>query len=117
MDDQGQPDIRTPHVLRLEGKDYVLIDEYLRLSQRYRDFYSSRWFLVSEQLPELLTEVLGWHQDDQVRAWFRFSGTVQGGPKQGKYWEMWSPQDRECDDCKVNAPTHWMPMPRPPEVK
>ena len=72
------------------------------------------WIPVTERLPELLTEVLGWHPDDRVRAWFRISGTVQGGPRQGAYWEMWSPQDRECDDCKVKAPSHWMPLPAPP---
>jgi len=76
-----------------------------------------RWIPVADRLPELLTEVLGWHRDDRVRAWFRISGTVQGGPRQGEYWEMWSPQDRECEDCKVKAPTHWMPLPEPPEVK
>jgi hypothetical protein len=73
-----------------------------------------RWILVSDRLPPLLTEVLGWHPDDRARAWFRHSGTVQGGPRAGTYWESWSPQDRECDDCEVDAPTHWMPLPEPP---
>ena len=75
------------------------------------------WIPVSERLPPLLTEVLGWHPDDRVRAWFRHSGTVQGGPRKGVYWESWTPQDRECDDCNVKEPTHWMPLPEPPEVK
>ena len=57
-----------------------------------------------------MTEVLGWHKDDRVRAWFRHSGQ----PKDAPYWELWSPQDRECDDCEVDEPTHWMPMPEPP---
>jgi hypothetical protein len=73
-----------------------------------------RWIPVSDRLPELLTEVLGWHPDDRVRAWFRHSGTVQGGPRKGVYWESWTPQDRECDDCEVDAPSHWMPLPEPP---
>jgi hypothetical protein len=73
------------------------------------------WVSVKERLPPLMTEVLGWHPSDRVRAWFRHSGTVQGGPREGTYWENWSPQDRECDDCEVDEPTHWMPLPLPPE--
>jgi hypothetical protein len=77
---------------------------------------SGEWIPVTERLPELMTEVLGWHPADRVRAWFRHSGTVQGGPREGTYWEQWSPQDRECDDCEVEdeGPTHWMPLPAPP---
>ena len=68
------------------------------------------WIPVTERLPELLTEVLGWHPADRVRAWFRHSGQPLNAP----YWELWEPQDRECDDCKVKAPTHWMPLPALP---
>lgn len=74
-----------------------------------------RWIACQELLPPLMTEVLGWNPADRVRAWFRHSGTVNGGPCEGTYWEQWSPQDRECDDCKVDEPTHWMPLPQPPE--
>ena len=72
-----------------------------------------QWISVEERLPPLLTEVLGWHPTDRVRAWFRHSGTITGGPREGVYWEQWSPQDRECDDCDVDEPTHWMPLPPP----
>ena len=75
---------------------------------RLRD--ERRWIPVSERLPPLMTEVLGWHKDDRVRAWFRHSGQ----PKDAPYWELWSPQDRECDDCEVDQPTHWQPLPPPP---
>ena len=70
----------------------------------------TQWISASERLPPLMAEVLGWHPEDRVRAWFRHSGQ----PKNAPYWEMWSPQDRECDDCNVEAPTHWMTMPEPP---
>lgn len=78
--------------------------------------FEERWISVKKRLPPLMTEVLGWHPSDRVRAWFRHSGTVQGGPQQGTYWESWEPQDRECDDCEVDEPTHWMPLPQPPET-
>jgi hypothetical protein len=74
--------------------------------------FSNSWIPVTERLPELLTEVLGWHPADRVRAWFRHSGQPLNAP----YWEQWEPQDRECDDCNVKAPTHWMPLPAPPET-
>lgn len=68
------------------------------------------WIAASDRLPPLLTEVLGWHKDDRVRSWFRHSGHPKGAP----YWETWSPMDRECDDCGVKEPSHWMDMPDPP---
>ena len=87
------------------GNDFsdILLDAARELDRR-------RWIPVTERLPELLTEVLGWHPADRVRAWFRHSGQPLNAP----YWEQWEPQDRECDDCNVKAPTHWMPLPAPP---
>ena len=97
------------------GQVYVYDEGHqIKLSERQlQTLRASRWIAVSERLPELLTEVLGWHPDDRVRAWFRHSGQPMDAP----YWELWEPQDRECDDCNVKEPTHWLPLPEPPEVK
>lgn len=86
-----------------------------RVGQKWAE--KLRWIPVSDNLPPLLTEVLGWHPNDRVRAWFRHSGTVHGGPREGTYWEQWSPQDRECDDCEVDEPMFWMPLPSPPDSR
>lgn len=102
---------------------HQLCDEVARLEATNSEHMATcgrnshqQWIPVGKQLPPLMTEVLGWHPADRVRAWFRHSGTVKGGPREGVYWEQWSPQDRECDDCEVDEPTHWMLLPEPPEV-
>jgi hypothetical protein len=69
-----------------------------------------RWIPVAEKLPELYVEVIGWHPGDRVRSWCRHGGVTVFG----KAWESWMPTDRECDDCTVQQPTHWRPLPSPP---
>jgi hypothetical protein len=106
MDDQGQPDTRTPQVFRHDGKDYVSMDEYLRLNQRYRDFYSPQWIPVSEWLPKrgqmVIVSFRGhWGGRREVSAetfWIHERGGWTG-----------------CDSMKNGRPSHWMPLPLPPE--
>jgi hypothetical protein len=102
MDDQGQPDTRTPHVFRHDGKDYVSMDEYLRLNQRYRDFYAPQWIPVTERLPDDGQSVIVFWSK------YREVGEAVFGKDDG-----WFSTDRGgCYEV-----THWMPLPEPPEVK
>lgn len=100
MSDEGQPDTRTPQVFRYEGKDYVSMDEYLRLNKRYRDFYTRDWISVEERLPESGETVLVWHHGEVQMAWLNhFTNGVA-------YFVR---------DTHYNfEPTHWMPLPSPP---
>jgi hypothetical protein len=109
MDDQGQPDTRTPHVFRHDGKDYVSMDEYLRLNRRYRDFYEPRWTPVEERWPS--------HGSDVLVA-YKCGGYVLLGV--GEF------DGTNVNDDGLTVPyfkgirgfdvTHWMPLPQPPEV-
>ena len=104
MDDQGQPDTRTPHVFRHDGKDYVSMDEYLRLNQRYRDFYSMQWVSVEERLPEMGVRVMVAHDVD---GWVGVGERILTGAY--LHWED--------DGEDLHEPTHWMPLPSPPPKK
>jgi hypothetical protein len=100
MHDQGQPDTRTPHVFRHDGKDYVSMDEYLRLNAQYRDFYLRQWIPVSERLPEPGMPVLCAMPSGSVE--------VMRKREYAGFWEWW---DGDIDEIAV---THWMPLPQPP---
>jgi hypothetical protein len=108
MTDTGQPDMRTPQVFRFEGKDYVSMDEYLRLNKRYRDFYSPRWISVGERLPEVHVTVLAvtraFPQDIRLAQMASFDGV------------MWRFCDMDDDDVDSFGITHWMPLPAPPKA-
>ena len=103
MDDQGQPDTRTPHVFRRDGKDYVSMDEYLRLNQRYRDFYAPRWVSVEERLPEQAEWAVVWDSQNMIAVVAKRFGESD--------WCMSAGDEYGFESRGV---THWMPLPSPP---
>jgi hypothetical protein len=108
MDDQGQPDTRTPHVFRHDGKDYVSMDEYLRLNQRYRDFYSPRWVSVEERLPESGETIWGFDGEEPFLCEYSVCGFQTYGAS--------------CDREGLNSETlfgvtHWMEVACPESPK
>jgi hypothetical protein len=62
------------------------------------------WIPVSERLPEELTTVLVFHPD----APFAPSGIDLASQMDGDSWML--------SDGRLAKPTHWMPLPEPPEV-
>jgi hypothetical protein len=91
-----------PHaafVFSHEGEQYVMRKDYERL----RAMLS--WIPVSERLPELDERVMVCNVPDR---W------VSVGSRQltGAY-HHWDGDDYE----ELHTPTHWMPLPAPPEVK
>ena len=74
-------------------------DDAVRAALEYALTVVARWIPVEERLPPLMTEVLGWHPDDRVRAWFRHSGQ----PKDAPYWELWSPRIGSATTARLTS--------------
>ncbi len=72
------------------------------------------WIPVKERLPEEGVTVLGWDKSDGIVL------TINAGvSKSGhRIWFGCSPDAGEYEDAKrYSDPTHWMPLPEPPEAR
>jgi len=82
------------------------MDTKERLTQKWDEMHGRRWIPVSDRLPERGSTVLGFLARD----------TAEGDHDYHMAW-------RHMDDrpgLRWNGPgepTHWMPLPEPPEVK
>ena len=67
-----------------------------------------RWIPVTERLPEKMQYVLVRYQNNDmaVASWF-------GGDEHIRFWRAMA-DEGWCADCDTE-PTHWMPLPEPPE--
>ena len=72
-------------------------------------FAEPRWISVEERLPEKQTDVLMLFENNMaVGYWF-------DGDEVVTFWRVYT-DDGWCADCDCE-PTHWMPLPEPPEVE
>ena len=67
-----------------------------------------KWIPVTERLPEKMQYVLVRYQNNDmaVASWF-------GGDEHIRFWRAMT-DEGWCADCDTE-PTHWMPLPQPPE--
>jgi L-arabinose isomerase len=100
MTDRRTPDETLVKALRILARDIQSGDGccnacLLEVATRLEELVAERrWIPITEKLPDLGVEVIGWHPDDRVRSWCRHGGVTVFG----KAWE----------------PTHWRPLPSPP---
>ena len=81
--------------------DSERLDKLLILVGRLADRYAPEWIRVDDREPPKGSEVLLYHRNPK---WI-----IVGSRHGGTYWAAWYPE------MEVNKPTHWLPLPNPPE--
>ena len=70
-----------------------------------REQENLRWIPVTERLPEIGRKCLIANREIVVRGWLRPDGVWKTGVSSDEIWRKFS----------LHPPTHWMPLPEPPE--
>lgn len=84
----------------------VLTDAFYDANTRIAELEAERrWIPVSERLPEEDKRVVLYSHGVMAVGWGRYELDIW-------YWECWDDKWSSWD-----TPTHWMPLPEPPEVK
>lgn len=66
----------------------------------------SEWIKIEDQVPERNTPCLLWHPSYGIV----YGGFDEDGEFCGNYGGRWEPET-----LPYNNPTHWMPLPEPPQ--
>lgn len=70
-----------------------------------REQENLRWIPVAERLPDIGRKCLIANREIVVRGWRRPDGVWKTGVSSDEVWSKFS----------LHPPTHWMPLPEPPE--
>lgn len=88
----------------------MILNIIMQAADAIEELSKPRWISVTERLPEKMQYVLVRYQNNDmaVASWF-------GGDEHIRFWRAMT-DEGWCADCDTE-PTHWMPLPQPPQNK